>query len=231
MAKKRAGKPRILKGEDNEKKAEVEQPSKLEIQDQVEEHSVEPDATATTTATTTTVDDPNPETSAAPAVADEGPVTVSDGKYRNKQRCLTLCSRGVTARYRHFLEDLRCLLPHHKKESKLDPGADGVARAVNDIAEVKSCNTFLFLECRKHQDAYLWMGKVGNPSGPSVRFHVTNLHTMDELRLTGNCMKGSRPILTFDESFDRVPHLKVSLPTFARLDFVGYWENSPMYLF
>jgi ribosome biogenesis protein BRX1 len=25
---------------------------------------------------------------------------------------------------------------------------------------------------------------------------------MDELRMTGNCLKGSRPILSFDKSFD-----------------------------
>lgn len=133
----------------------------------------------------------------------------SDGRYRNKQRCLVLCSRGVTARYRHLLEDLRTLLPHHKKESKLDPGSEGAARAVNDIAEIRSCNTVLFLECRKRQDAYLWMGKVGPSAGPSVRFHLSNIHTMDELRLTGNCMKGSRPILSFDESFGRLNHLKI----------------------
>lgn len=131
----------------------------------------------------------------------------SDGRYRNKQRCLVLCSRGVTARYRHLLEDLRTLLPHHKKESKLDPGSEGAARAVNDIAEIRGCSSVLFLECRKRQDAYLWMGK--QPSGPSVRFHVSNIHTMDELRLTGNCMKGSRPILSFDESFGRLDHLKI----------------------
>jgi ribosome biogenesis protein BRX1 len=134
---------------------------------------------------------------------------LSDGRYRNKQRCLTLCSRGVTARYRHLIEDIRTLIPHHKKESKLDPGSDGVGRAVSDIAEMRGCNTVLFLECRKHQDAYMWMGRVGQNSGPSARFHVTNIHTMDELRLTGNCMKGSRPILTFDESFGRHDHLKL----------------------
>jgi ribosome biogenesis protein BRX1 len=135
--------------------------------------------------------------------------TVSDGRYRNKQRCLVLCSRGVTARYRHLLEDLRTLMPHHKKESKLDPGEEGAGRAVNDIAEMRSCNTVLFLECRKRQDAYLWMGRVGTNVGPSVRFHVSNIHTMDELRLTGNCMKGSRPILTFDTNFDQLVHLKL----------------------
>jgi Brix domain len=146
----------------------------------------------------------------------------SDGKYRNKQRCLVLCSRGVTARFRHLMEDLRTLLPHHKKESKLDPGKGGMGRAVNDIAAMRGCNSVLFLECRKRRDCYMWLGHVGSggsgsnnsssityTDGPSVKFHVTNVHTMDELRLTGNCMKGSRPILTFDQSFEKIGHLKL----------------------
>lgn len=131
---------------------------------------------------------------------------VSDGRYHNKQRCLVLCSRGVTARYRHLVEDLRTLMPHHKKESKLEAGKDGIARAVNDICELRGCNTVLFLECRKRQDAYMW---IGNAGGPSARFLVSNIHTMDELKLTGNCMKHSRPILSFDESFGRLDHLKL----------------------
>jgi hypothetical protein len=140
----------------------------------------------------------------------------SDGRYHNKQRCLTLCSRGVTARYRHLLEDLRTLIPHAKKESKLDPGkagsdlGGGMAKAIADIAEMRSCSTVLFLECRKRMDAYLWVGRAGpSANGPSVKFEVSNVHTMDELRLTGNCMKGSRPVLTFDESFDRLDELRV----------------------
>jgi ribosome biogenesis protein BRX1 len=32
---------------------------------------------------------------------------------------------------------------------------------------------------------------------------------MDELNFTGNCLKGSRPILSFDAAFDKQPHLKV----------------------
>jgi Brix domain len=32
--------------------------------------------------------------------------------------------------------------------------------------------------------------------------HVQNVHTMDELKMTGNCLKGSRGILSFDEAFD-----------------------------
>ena len=32
---------------------------------------------------------------------------------------------------------------------------------------------------------------------------------MEELHFTGNCLKGSRPILSFDAAFDTQPHLKV----------------------
>jgi len=126
--------------------------------------------------------------------------------YTNKRRCLVVCSRGVTARYRHLLEDLRTLMPHHKKESKLD--ATNLGAAVADICELRGCDSALLLECRKRgQDAYLWLGRP--QMGPSVKFHLSNVHTMDELRLTGNCVKGSRPLLQFDESFGRLGHLKL----------------------
>ncbi|CAM9182959.1 unnamed protein product [Choristocarpus tenellus] len=96
------------------------------------------------------------------------PVFVSDGTYRNKQRVLLFSSRGITSRYRHLLEDLRKLIPHHKKDVKLDVGRkESLASAVNEIAEVKSCNSCLFLECRKKMDLYLWAGKT--PNGPSVK--------------------------------------------------------------
>jgi ribosome biogenesis protein BRX1 len=32
---------------------------------------------------------------------------------------------------------------------------------------------------------------------------------MEELHFTGNCLKGSRPILSFDASFDKEPHLQL----------------------
>lgn len=57
-----------------------------------------------------------------PATTIVHPSIKSDGRYHNKQRLLVLSSRGVTARYRHLLEDLRTLIPHSKKESKLDVG-------------------------------------------------------------------------------------------------------------
>jgi ribosome biogenesis protein BRX1 len=35
------------------------------------------------------------------------------------------------------------------------------------------------------------------------------VHTMDELHFTGNCLKGSRPILSFDASFEKQAHTRV----------------------
>lgn len=127
---------------------------------------------------------------------------VSTGRYTNKQRVLILASRGITARYRHLLEDLKQLIPHHKKDSKLDSKGD--IQVVNEIAEMKSCNQILYLETRKHQDLYMYLGKT--PHGPTAKFHVVNVHTMDELKLTGNCMQGSRPLLNFDLKFESSAH-------------------------
>ena len=35
---------------------------------------------------------------------------------------------------------------------------------------------------------------------------MENVHTMSELKMTGNCLKASRPVLSFDASFDAHPH-------------------------
>ena len=131
--------------------------------------------------------------------------STSGGLYRNKQRVLVIASRGITARYRHLIEDLKKLIPHHKKDSKLDTKGD--VQTVNEVAELKSCNQIMYLEVRKHQDLYMHIAKA--PQGPSAKFHIVNIHTMDELKLTGNCMLGSRPLLNFDSRFNTSPHWRV----------------------
>lgn len=42
-------------------------------------------------------------------------------------------------------------------------------------------------------------------------------HTMDELNFTGNCLKGSRPILSFDSAFEKEPYLKVIKQLFLHM--------------
>ncbi|KAI9360944.1 Brix domain-containing protein [Pilaira anomala] len=126
----------------------------------------------------------------------------SKDKRINKQRVMMLSSRGVTFRYRHLLTDLESLMPHSKKDAKLDTKNN--LYILNELADLNNCNNAVFFEVRKKQDLYVWMAKT--PNGPSVKFHLQNLHTMDELKMTGNCLKGSRHILSFDKTFDSAPH-------------------------
>lgn len=125
--------------------------------------------------------------------------------YKNKEKVLVVSSRGITFRSRHLLLDILQLLPHSKKDAKLDTKSDrGV---INEVADLKGCTSVLFFETRKHQDLFLWAAKT--PSGPSIKFHVTNVHTMAELKLSGNHLKGSRPVLSFDPTFDSEPHFQL----------------------
>lgn len=42
------------------------------------------------------------------------------------------------------------------------------------------------------------------------------MHTMEELHFVGNCLKGSRPVLSFDSAFDNQPYLKVIKQLFVQ---------------
>eukprot|EP00494_Astrolonche_serrata_P026696 UN26959 len=102
------------------------------------------------------------------------------------------------------MKDLLDLFPHSKREPKLDEKRN--LNVVNEIADMKNCNNTIFFENRR-DSLYMWVSRI--PSGPSLKFCVTNIHTMAELKLTGNCMKGARPLLVFDNNFDSVPRLKL----------------------
>lgn len=128
-----------------------------------------------------------------------------DGGSNAKNKVLVFSTRGVTARYRHLMDDLRQLFPHGKKEPKMDT-KERISTA-NEICELRGCNWCVLFECRKRQDLYMWMSSV--PSGPSVKFHVTNVHTMAELKFTGNNIMFSRPLLTFDDKFDKSQHYRL----------------------
>lgn len=132
-------------------------------------------------------------------------------KYKNRQRVLLISSRGITYRHRHLLNDLQSLLPHSRKEPKLD--TKKTLYELNEVAELYNCNNIMFFEARKHQDLYMWLSKP--PNGPTIKFHVMNLHTLDELNFTGNCLKGSRPVLSFDKAFDLEPHYQLMKEMFV----------------
>ncbi|KZO98936.1 ribosome biogenesis protein BRX1 [Calocera viscosa TUFC12733] len=142
-----------------------------------------------------------------------GVVDEEPKKKRNKQRVLLLSSRGVTHRMRHLLNDLEALLPHVKKDAKLDSKSQ--LHLLPELADLHNCNNTLYFEARRHEDLYLWAAKT--PNGPSIKMHVQNVHTMDELKLTGNCLKGSRGLVCFDEGFDSSENWKLIKEVFTHM--------------
>ena len=55
------------------------------------------------------------------------------------------------------------------------------------------------------------------PNGPSIKMHVQNVHTMDELKMTGNCLKGSRGLLSFDKAFEDTEWGKLTKEVFTQV--------------
>lgn len=90
--------------------------------------------------------------------------------YTNKQKTLVLSSRGIPTRYRHLMNDLLSLMPHARKDSKLDTKQK--LFVINEIADMKDCTNSIFFECRKGSDLFLWFART--PNGPSVKFQVHN---------------------------------------------------------
>ncbi|XP_038048506.1 ribosome biogenesis protein BRX1 homolog [Patiria miniata] len=133
--------------------------------------------------------------------------------WMNKQRVLVFAARGVSYRGRHLMLDLRTLMPHSKADVKMNSRA-GMFQ-INEICDMKNCNKCVFFECRKKKDLFMWFANV--PHGPSAKFLIENLHTMSELKLTGNCLRGARPILSFGKEFDEEPHYQLLKELFIQI--------------
>lgn len=124
----------------------------------------------------------------------------------NKQKSLVFGSRNMSGRDRHLLQDLRRLMPHSRDHAKLATNND-LSDNIVQLCSLHHCNTTMFLEAHRHDIVYLWLAQV--PQGPSLKIQLSNIHTADELRMAGNCLLYSRPLLHFDHEFESVPHLRV----------------------
>uniref|UniRef100_A0A452SA80 Ribosome biogenesis protein BRX1 homolog n=1 Tax=Ursus americanus TaxID=9643 RepID=A0A452SA80_URSAM len=118
---------------------------------------------------------------------DRIPGPVCKGKWKNKERILIFSSRGINFRTRHLMQDLRMLMPHSKAGLK----------PLKKIKYVDVTNTVWYLlNCELKK--FIFFRFSNSPHGPSAKFLVQNIHTLAELKMTGNCLKGSRPLLSFD---------------------------------
>lgn len=141
-----------------------------------------------------------------------GKKSKSSAQWINKQRTLVVASRGVSHQERHIINDLISLLPHAKKECKIEKNV-----AKDELSEVcfnHNCKNGLYFEHRK-KEFVLWMFRAQD--GPCAKFQIRNIHTLNEIKLNGNCLKYSRPLLSFDKSFDEVPHLKLLKEMFLHI--------------
>ncbi|XP_076277278.1 ribosome biogenesis protein BRX1 homolog [Lasioglossum baleicum] len=134
-------------------------------------------------------------------------------KWINKERVLVFATREISYRHRHLMDDLKTLMPHHRPESKMERTKN--LQVVNEIGEMKNCNKTILFEGRRKRDLYMWFSNISD--GPSAKFLVENIYTMGELKLTGNCLKGSRPLLSFDENFDGKPHYSLLKELFIQI--------------
>jgi ribosome biogenesis protein BRX1 len=146
--------------------------------------------------------------------------TLASQKATNKQKCLVLGSRNMNGKDRHLLLDLRGLMPHSREHAKLAAG-DDMGDQLTELASLHHCNSVMFVEAHRHDVAYMWLGQ--SPAGPSVKLQLNNIHTADSLRMAGNSLKYSRPLLHFDREFETIPHLRL-VKSLLQLTF-----NTPRY--
>jgi len=151
-------------------------------------------------------------------------MVVSVPRQVNKQRTLVFGNRGITPTARYLIHNLRDLLPHSKKESRFDSRKHMLE--INETCEGAGCNNCLYFES-VGLELYLWV--VRAPHGPTLKFQLSNVHTMESLKLTGNCLKGARPFVMFDDSFDKKPELQLCkellLQSFGTP--LGYLKSKP----
>ena len=130
--------------------------------------------------------------------------TQNNKDWINKTRTLIVASRGVSHQERHLVNDLIGLIPNAKKECKIEKNL--ATEELNNICYMHSCKFCIYFEHRK-RELVMWLFK--SPGGPLAKFQVTNIHALNEIKLMGNCIKYSRPLLSFDKSFDEQPHLQL----------------------
>ncbi|KNH08998.1 ribosome biogenesis protein [Perkinsela sp. CCAP 1560/4] len=122
----------------------------------------------------------------------------------NKQRCLLLGTRLVSARERALLRDFRDLIPHSVLTSRVTVPYS-IATLMKELVALHSCNTSVVIRAKKKQ-TILWISQ--GKQGPSVSFALANIFPASGQKFNGNCLKYSRPVLHFDQDFQNLPHLR-----------------------
>jgi hypothetical protein len=71
-----------------------------------------------------------------------------------------------------------------------------VAEQISELCELHKCRSFLYFETKKRLRFAVWVGNY--PYGPSFKFAMDETVGALFMNLQGNCLKGSRHVLSFD---------------------------------
>lgn len=128
---------------------------------------------------------------------------------------MLLHTRGMIRQHAQVFENLRDLIPHAKREQSMN-SKDFVE--LTEIAADRFCDTVGVFETRHKRvssECYFWIATM--PNGPSINFFVSDAQSIENLRLIGNSLKGSRPILQFDPRFNDGGILEIAKWSLQRL--------------
>ena len=114
----------------------------------------------------------------------------------NKQRVLISISKGIKKNEKQVAKNWMHLLCHSKSDVKIEKHE--VVEQLRDNCGSKSCENLLYFEQKKDQ-LYVWLGKY--PEGPTVKFHASDYVSAESYKFLGNCLRHSRPVLSFGADF------------------------------
>jgi ribosome biogenesis protein BRX1 len=123
----------------------------------------------------------------------------------NKQRTLVVLSRNARNNERQLAKELTQLMCHSKTDSVLDKG--DIFLQLSELCRLRSCNNCLYFE-QKKGEVYLWLAR--HKEGPSLKFRLSEIVLSENNKFHGNCLKASRPILSFEADFLKTPELAIA---------------------
>lgn len=155
------------------------------------------------------------------------PKAPSDDRKRHElgpmhHKPLMLRNRGLLHTAYQIFDDVHKFIPHAKKECAVPPDE---VRFLDVTARDRHCDTIVLFEAkhRKVPECYMWI--AGAENGPTISFFLKETRCMAELRGLGNCMRGSRPLIFFDQAFNDGGIYEMSKLMLTRMFSVPYQDK------
>jgi len=116
-----------------------------------------------------------------------------------RSKTLLVASRNQTSHSRYLMKNIyESLVPNIKRESKIDPNHD--LSEITEMCSMNACTQGAYFKVVKGREYYLWIFTANN--GPSIKFQLLNIHTIEEMKTLGNALQFSRPVLSFSSEFN-----------------------------